>query len=192
VHHTPWDRRGPFVIASVLSYQLVGQLLDVLNASQARPRSYQGIVDPNVRNCSYVEVPEELAQEVNRSVDDHVAACYGIGTVPMADQPQLIYAYGEGVGFVAHHDEVTDVERERAAVNHQPVIGGELTCVLFLTGPDQYRGGELFFEDPAMEVRPAAGALVTFPATKSFMHGVNPITAGERVTLLARRTLAAT
>lgn len=192
MHHTPWDQCGPFVIASVLDGQLVDRLLDELKAGQARPRSYQGVVDPGVRNCSFVEVPPALADEVNGAVDEHMAACYGIATAPMAGQPQLIYSYGEGVGFVAHHDEVTDVERERAATNGQPVIGGDLTCVLFLTGPDQYDGGELFFEAPAMEVRPAAGSLVTFPATRSFTHGVKPISAGERVTLLARRTAAGT
>ncbi|MEU5874189.1 2OG-Fe(II) oxygenase [Glycomyces sp. NPDC047369] len=190
MHHPPWDQRGPFVIASVLDEDLVARLLAALKAGQAKPRSYQGVVDLTERDCSYVEVPQALAEEVNGAIGAHVAACYGVETAPMENQPQLIYSYGEGVGFVAHHDEVTDIERERAADTGQPVIGGDVTCVLFLTGPDQYAGGELFFEDPAMEVRPAAGALVTFPATRTFMHGVNRISAGERITLLARRTTA--
>ncbi|MFI5981995.1 hypothetical protein ACIBEA_14065 [Streptomyces sp. NPDC051555] len=53
---------------------------------------------------------------------------------------------------MAHHDEVTDVERERARTDGQPVVGGDLTLLVWLNTPDSYAGGELFFENPAQEI----------------------------------------
>jgi len=64
--------------------------------------------------------------------------------------------------------------------------------VLFLNDPDEYSGGALYFEEPSLELRPAQGALVAFPATRDFMHGVRKIEHGERYTALARRSVVST
>ncbi|MEY9846115.1 putative 2-oxoglutarate/Fe(II)-dependent dioxygenase YbiX [Streptacidiphilus sp. BW17] len=129
----------------------------------------------------------ERAASRTAAVTPLIDAFFGVDTYPVPGRPTLIYRYGEGVGFVTHHDEVTEVALERAATNGQPVIGGDLTTVLFLSGPDEYGGGALYFEAPPLDLRPAKGALVAFPATRHFLHSVRPITAGSRYTLLARR-----
>jgi PKHD-type hydroxylase len=188
MERTPWHMRGPLVIEDVLSEQLCDDLLHSFRSSEAQPRSYQGVVDQSLRNCAFAEVPGDLADMVLKLVAHHVDGYFGIESAPITSQPQLIYRYGEGVGFVTHHDEVTKVERERAEHNGQPVIGGDLTTVLSLNGPDEYTGGALYFEQPPLELRPPKGTLVAFPATRDFMHGVNPIERGERFSLLARRS----
>ncbi|MCC9311931.1 2OG-Fe(II) oxygenase [Kitasatospora sp. RB6PN24] len=184
---TSWNTLGPLTVDNALPAVLCEELLRHFEHSAQRPRSYQGMVDQSMRNCEYGEVPEALANLVTAAVTPHVDAFFGVATYPVPGQPTLIYRYGPGVGFVTHHDEVTAQELERAATNGQPVIGGDLTTVLFLSGPYEYAGGALYFEEPPLDLRPAKGALVAFPATRAFMHGVRPITAGARYTVLARR-----
>ncbi|WP_367115176.1 2OG-Fe(II) oxygenase [Actinophytocola sp.] len=59
--------------------------------------------------------------------------------------------------------------------------------MLFLNDPDQYEGGELYFVRPVdLELRPPSGTLVSFPATRDYLHGVRPIGDEERYTLLVR------
>ncbi len=182
-----WNTLGPLIVDNALPAVLCEELLRHFERSTQRPRSYQGVVDETLRKCEYVEVPERLANLVTAAVSPHIDAFFDVDTYPVPGQRTLIYRYGPGVGFVTHHDEVTETELERAATNGQPVIGGDLTTVLFLSGPDEYGGGALYFEKPPLDLRPAKGALVAFPATRDFMHGVRPITAGARYTLLARR-----
>ncbi|MBP2322644.1 PKHD-type hydroxylase [Kibdelosporangium banguiense] len=181
--------RGPLVVENVLPEQLRDDLLSYFRSTESLPRSYQGVVDQSQRNCAFVEVPAELADVVLKLVADRVDEYFGIESAPIDGQPQLIYRYGIGVGFVTHHDEVTEVELERAESNGQPVIGGDLTTLLFLNGPDAYEGGALYFEQPPLELRPPQGTLVAFPATRDFMHGVKQIDRGERFSLLARRSV---
>jgi PKHD-type hydroxylase len=186
---TPWQRRGPYVVEDLLSRNLCDDLLRHFDASVQRPRSYQGLVDPSQRQCQYVEVPPPVAVSIDRIVTAHVTEFFGAQSVPMASQAQLIYRYGAGVGFVTHHDEVTDVELARSRSNQQPVVAGDITVVVFLNEPDEYDGGALYFEEPDVELRPRRGTMVTFPATRQFMHGVRPVKQGERYTLLARRAV---
>ncbi|MFJ6519295.1 2OG-Fe(II) oxygenase [Streptomyces filamentosus] len=151
-----------------------------------RPRTYQGVIDETLRKSEYVEIPPHLEDAVASHCFGHVRDHFEIAPKRIPSQPAVAYCYGPGVGFVAHHDEVTDIERERARTNGQPVVGGDLTLVVWLNTPDSYRGGELFFEDPAQEIKPPCGTLVAFPATRDHIHGVRPITRGERVTLVVR------
>lgn len=204
-----WDLRGPVVIDDVLGPDLCRQLLEEFERGDQQARSYQGVVDPTRRSCDFVAVSAHTNQVVSTLLKQPLDDAFGVATEEIADQPMVIYRYGPGVGFETHHDEVTDIELQRAEFNGQPVIGGDLTAVLFLNAPDDYEGGELYFEDPPAEdpqtegaqrvstlreslakgLRPAAGTLVTFPATKRFPHGVRPVLSGNRFTLLARRAV---
>ena len=43
---------------------------------------------------------------------------------------------------------------------------------------DDYAGGELFFSEKNLELRPKPGTLVVFPGTKEFNHGVRHVESG--------------
>jgi PKHD-type hydroxylase len=187
--HGAWQERGPFVLHELVPAELCNRLLDAFRAAEARPRSYQGVIDASQRKCDYAEAPGQLASQVNAVVAEQIGELFGVESEPVAAQPLLVYRYRQGIGFVTHHDEVTDVELSRSCHNGQPVIGGDLTTILFLNDPREYVGGALYFEAPPLELRPSRGTVVTFPATRQFMHGVRPIEQGERYTLLARRTV---
>jgi|GEM_PF-2198072 len=69
----------------------------------------------------------------------------------------------EGVELKCHTDQHTDPSIRYAAI-------------LYLN--DNYNGGELFFENFDLEVRPKKGSLLIFPGTEEFSHGVNTVKPG--------------
>jgi len=69
----------------------------------------------------------------------------------------------EGVELKAHVDQHTDPSIRYAAI-------------LYLN--DDYKGGELFFENINLNIKPNKGSLLIFPGTEQFHHGVNKVEAG--------------
>jgi len=57
----------------------------------------------------------------------------------------------------------------------------DISCTLFLSGPDEYDGGELMVEDTfgAQAVKLPAGDMVIYPGTS--VHRVEPVTRGARL-----------
>lgn len=47
---------------------------------------------------------------------------------------------------------------------------------------DDYEGGEIYFPELGVEIKPKAGDLIMFPDNPNFIHGVKPITSGVRFT----------
>jgi hypothetical protein len=54
-------------------------------------------------------------------------------------------------------------------------------CVYYLN--DDYAGGEIYFPNQKIELKPKPNTLIFFPGTLEFLHGVKPITSGVRYTL---------
>jgi PKHD-type hydroxylase len=90
--------------------------------------------------------------------------------------PPLFNRYQGGQSFGNHVDN---------AIRHvagTPVrIRTDLSATLFLSGPDEYDGGELVVEDTygVHAIKLPAGHLVLYPATS--LHHVRPVTRGARI-----------
>lgn len=69
----------------------------------------------------------------------------------------------ESVELKAHTDQDTD-----------PSI--RYATIIYLN--DNYNGGELFFSNKDVEIKPKPGSLVIFPGTQEFNHGVRHVKAG--------------
>ena len=69
----------------------------------------------------------------------------------------------EGVELKAHTDQHTD-----------PSI--RYATIIYLN--DNYEGGELFFSNKDLELKPKPGDLVIFPGTDEFNHGVRHVQPG--------------
>lgn len=65
--------------------------------------------------------------------------------------------------------------------NDHPYYWRNFGCVLYLN--DNYSGGEIYFPNQNIEIKPKPNTLVFFPGTMEYLHGVNPITNGIRYTL---------
>ena len=90
--------------------------------------------------------------------------------------PPLFNRYATGHSFGLHVDNA--VRQVRGAPHR---VRTDLSATLFLSGPDEYDGGELIVEDVygPHAIKLPAGHMVLYPA--SSLHKVNPITRGSRV-----------
>lgn len=109
-----------------------------------------------------------VLETLSRAILDHE-------TVRSAAQPAalariMLNRYGEGMEYGAHVD--------------APYIDGvrtDLSFTLFLSGPEEYDGGDLIIDSAGAEdlVKLTAGSLVLYPATS--LHRVTPVTRGLRI-----------
>jgi len=68
--------------------------------------------------------------------------------------------YSGGEELKVHYDAI-----------HNPSI--KYAIVIYLN--DDYNGGELFFPQHDLEIKPKAGSLMTFPGTEDFKHGTKKV-----------------
>jgi len=54
-------------------------------------------------------------------------------------------------------------------------------CMLYLN--NNFSGGEIYFPDHDIEIKPRPGLLAFFPGTTEYMHGVREVTEGTRYTI---------
>lgn len=54
----------------------------------------------------------------------------------------------------------------------------EYAAILYLN--DDYCGGEIYFPQHDISIKPEPNELITFPGTQYYVHGVNPISYGNR------------
>lgn len=181
-----WRTVPPLITEYGIDSHLCDDLTRYVETATHRPRTYQGLLDETLRKSDYAEIPGDLEGRLFHQVKPMLRRHFRIGVRRIPTQRSVAYRYGAGVGFVAHHDEVTEIEKERARTNGQPVVGGDITVVVWLTGPESYAGGALFFESLALELRPPRGAVAAFPATRDYVHGVRPIQSGVRTTVVLR------
>lgn len=96
--------------------------------------------------------------------------------IPQDIIPPLFNRYEAGEAFGMHVDNA--IRRIRGT---QERLRTDLSCTLFLSGPDEYQGGELVVEDTYgfHDIKLPAGDLILYPA--SSLHEVTAITQGCRV-----------
>ena len=96
--------------------------------------------------------------------------------LPLRVFPPLFNRYEGGQSFGNHVDNAI---RQVTGTPHR--IRTDLSATLFLSGPDEYDGGELFVEDTygVHSVKLPAGHMVLYPS--SSLHNVRPVTRGARL-----------
>lgn len=127
-----------------------------------------------------LQLPEASAEA--RALGDRVLAAlqrspqFLTAALPLKVFPPLFNRYGPGHSFGSHVDNAI---RPVRGTPHK--VRTDLSATLFLSGPDEYDGGELVIEDTygTHAVKLAAGDMILYPA--SSLHLVRPITRGERI-----------
>ncbi|MBO9538337.1 Fe2+-dependent dioxygenase [Herbaspirillum sp.] len=119
------------------------------------------------------EVARQCQQIVLAAVEGH--STFISAALPNAVYPPMFNRYGEGMAFGEHID---------GSIRMLPdgrKLRTDLSATLFLSGPDEYDGGELEIHDTygLHRAKFAAGDMVLYPATS--LHRVTPITRGLRV-----------
>lgn len=89
------------------------------------------------------------------------------------------------IGSWSHpHTDILEAELEPQKPDDEEFVGwrdawdGYLACNLYIN--DNYSGGEVFFPERNVSIKPVANQLIMWPGNKYFIHGVNdPIDAGR-------------
>lgn len=119
-------------------------------------------------------VGRELGEMIVQALQRH--PLFISAALPLHVFPPLFNSYSGGQSFGSHVDNAI---RQVPGTAHR--LRTDLSCTLFLSGPDEYDGGELMIEDTygAHSVKLPAGHLVLYPSTS--LHHVRPVTRGTRV-----------
>lgn len=116
----------------------------------------------------------ELGQEIRAALD--ASALYFSAALPLRLAAPMFNSYSGGDQYGLHVDGA--VRAPQAGGQH---VRTDVSCTLFLTGPDDYEGGELVVVDTygTHEVKLPAGDMILYPS--SSLHRVEPVTRGARV-----------
>ena len=122
-------------------------------------------------------VARELGDAVRAALDR--SPLFFAAALPGRVFTPLFNRYGVGNGFGDHIDNAIRYEQSPGQVG-QPVRT-DLSATLFLSGPEEYDGGELVIgaTSGAQRVKLPAGDMVLYSATT--IHKVEAITRGERL-----------
>ena len=117
---------------------------------------------------------EEIGDVILTSLQRH--PLFIAAALPLRIFPPLFNRYEGGQAFGSHVDNAI---RQISDTGHR--IRTDLSATVFLSGPDEYDGGELLVEDTygVHSVKLPAGHLVLYPSTS--LHHVRPVTRGARV-----------
>lgn len=166
-------------IPNVLTAEQVAEARRVLDQSDwvdgavtAGPQS--------ARTKHNMQIPEQ--HPAARQLGDMILAAlernplFMAAALPLKVYPPLFNRYTEGQTFGVHVDNAI---RQVPGTVHR--VRTDLSATLFLTGPDEYDGGELTVEDTygVHMVKLPQGDLVLYPSTS--LHQVRPVTRGARI-----------
>lgn len=117
---------------------------------------------------------QQLGQVVLAALARH--PLYHAATLPLRTLPPRFNRYADSGHYGLHIDGAV-----MALGGSAGQFRSDISCTLFLSGPDEYDGGELIINDTygEHEVKLPAGDLIVYPS--SSLHRVAPVTRGSRV-----------
>jgi PKHD-type hydroxylase len=168
-------------VANVLTTEQVAACRGWLESAEWRDgRATAGHQSALAKNNRQLAEDDSIARRIGTMVLDALShnATFFAGALPRRIYPPLVNRYEGGESFGRHVDNA--IRYDHGSAPPQP-IRTDLSATLFLSGPDEYDGGELVIEDTygAHAVKLPAGDLVLYPG--SSLHQVQPVTRGARI-----------
>ena len=152
-------------------------------------RGGASVIDEEERKSKRVQLPSGIAEKLHRQLLAAMPRVAAHFQVPLSacEEPQLL-RYSTGDYFTPHRD-LYDTKEELAHIRKR-----KISVVVFLNAPGAggYEGGQLTFygmvkdsgwDDVGFPLDAEPGLFVAFPSDT--MHEVQPVTAGERLTLVS-------
>lgn len=127
---------------------------------------YQKFINDSINestNPILVSIREIIANAIY-DASKHYASVHNVDLGYLT--PLSISKYSTGKEMGPHVDSYED--------NRSPV----LSVVLYLN--DNYQGGELYFQNQDIKIKPSAGSLIAFPSVKPYLHQSMPVTKGVK------------
>lgn len=120
------------------------------------------------------ERTRQWSQRVQQALFKHRE--FGPVTLPKRSSEPFFARYEPGMYYRNHIDE--------PLLRGQVTLRTDLSCTVFLSGPDEYEGGELLIgnDDNSVAVKLAAGDAVIYPSDS--VHQITEVTSGIRMVAL--------
>jgi PKHD-type hydroxylase len=165
-------------IPQVLTQQQLATIRNALDQADWHDgRATVGEQGARVKHNRQLPEASPLGKELGEMVLGALAAhpLYVSAALPLRVVAPLFNRYAGGEHYGDHVDGAI-----RNLAQGQP-LRTDLSCTLFLSEPDQYKGGELVVSDTygTHEVKLSAGDMILYPS--SSVHRVEAVSAGERV-----------
>lgn len=120
-----------------------------------------GEVDQNFRDASLRRL-KTFQEAIFPQIRSYVEDCSG-ETLEM--ESFTLVRYTEGQFFAEHSDGGEGLNRK-------------ISIVIYLN--DDYEGGEIYFRNLNLTMKPRANSLVIFPSTEEFVHEAKPVISGTK------------
>lgn len=165
-------------IPDVLSREQVTQMRAMLDAADwTDGRETVGAQGAQVKRNQQLPDASPLRRQLGEVVLAALAEnpLYHAAALPMRTLAPRFNRYQGGGQYGFHVDGAV------MALDADARLRSDVSCTLFLSGPDEYDGGELIVNDTygEHEVKLPAGDLIVYPS--SSLHRVTPVTRGARV-----------
>ncbi|HZP68538.1 MAG TPA: Fe2+-dependent dioxygenase [Pseudolabrys sp.] len=166
-------------IPNVLTPEQVARCREVMEkATWVDGRVTAGHQSSKVKNNLQLPEGSPEARELGRMVIEALSRnnLFMSAVLPKQVFPPLFNRYDAGMTFGAHVDNAV-----RGIADSGIRIRTDVSSTLFISGPEDYDGGELVVEDTygTHRVKLPAGDMIVYPATS--LHHVTPITRGSRI-----------
>lgn len=152
--------------------------------SSGSPDGVDWVLNTKVRDTHHLQIPTRISALLDSVLKDmvsrHVEPFYQ-EDVRDWETPQILH-YGVSGHYIPHVDAETLYKDETGVSLWEKTLDRDLSLVCFLN--DDFQGGELTFPDFDLTLRPQAGTLVCFPSDHNYIHGVQPVSSGDRYTLV--------
>lgn len=166
-------------VPGVLAATRVAQLRQALaEIDWIDGRVTAGHLSMSVKQNAQLSEDHPVARQLGGEILDALAQnpLFMSGALPAKIVPPLFNRYSQGQSYGSHIDGSV-----RPITGSSQRVRTDLAATLFLSGMDEYDGGELVIEDTfgPQRVKLPAGHLVLYPA--SSIHHVSPVTRGVRL-----------
>lgn len=118
----------------------------------------------------YRHMPNEIVdilEKVFKFVYDKATSHYGVNLDILEVRRSNILKFEKGFVLNPH------IDTSSAEENH-------IASIYYIN--DDYEGGEIYFPDFNLEIKPKPNSVVIFPGNESYLHGVSLVANGERIT----------
>jgi len=149
--------------------------------------SKEWIVNKEVRDTQHVEagpIFSKIVDLLKDTVKEVINTFYGIEILE-SEVPQIL-SYGIGGHYSPHIDGESLWKTPDGEMIWKKSTDRDISMVFYLN--DEYEGGDFVFPDLKVRVRPEPGMLVCFPSNHHYLHGVEPVTRGQRYSIVCWAT----
>lgn len=153
-----------------------------------KSRGTEWITDKKTRDTQIAPIEPVFPQinELMHHIVKQVINPFYQFEVDSSEVPQLL-SYGVGGHYLPHIDGEGIWTAPDQTQIWRKTVDRDLTMVLYLN--NDFEGGDFVFSDLHIRVRPEPGLLVCFPSNRYYRHGVEPVTKGNRYSMVTWMTV---